>query len=139
MVRAIKIQPRLVAAPQRKEETVNITTQMRRKFLRPKRRENQLLDGNKTAFATRSLVNTQVASLVEAERLPAMCGRVTEAMEVYRTSMNVANMTAEAINQGLARSFQSWAAELLFDWPGNSCSSGLASALVASAAADYVR
>jgi hypothetical protein len=59
-----------------------------------------------------------VASLVEAERLAAMCGREKEAMEVSRTSMNVANMTAEAINQGLAWGFQSWAAELLFDWPG---------------------
>jgi hypothetical protein len=37
-----------------------------------------------------------VALLVEAERLPAMCGREKEAMEVSRTSMNVANMTAEA-------------------------------------------
>jgi cytochrome b len=35
-----------------------------------------------------------------------------------QNSMNVANMTAEAINQRLAWGFQSWAAELLFAWPG---------------------
>src|SRR5207249_4746270 len=43
-----------------------------------------------------------VASSFEAETLPAIYGRATAAMEVSRTSMNVANMTEIAISHGLA-------------------------------------
>jgi hypothetical protein len=48
-----------------------------------------------------------VASLVDAETLPAMCGNVTEAIEVSSASMKVASITEAAINQGLKLGFQS--------------------------------
>lgn len=51
--------------------------------------------------------------------------------------MNVADITAEAINQGLARGLQSWPAALLFDWLGIFVR-GLASGF-APVAAGYVR
>ena len=40
-------------------------------------------------------------SSMPAERLPAMCGRATLAMLVSSTSMKVASMTVNAMNQGL--------------------------------------
>ena len=55
-------------------------------------------------------MRTQVASSVLAERLPAMCVNETFATEVSRTSMNVADITAAAISQGLAAGLQGWAA-----------------------------
>ncbi len=45
--------PKLVAAPQAKEETVKMTMQEMRKRLRPNFRENHGLAGRTTAFATR--------------------------------------------------------------------------------------
>ena len=51
--------------------------------------------------------------------------------------MNVANITAEAINQGLTRGFQSWPAKLLCDWLGILVR-GLASGVTLEAAR-YVR
>jgi hypothetical protein len=53
------------------------------------------------AFDTRYEVRTQVDSSALAERLPAICGSATLAMEVSRTSMNVARVTVTAITQGL--------------------------------------
>src|ERR1035441_9915290 len=72
MMRAKRMMPREGAAPQKKEATVKMVTQMSRKRLRPKRRANQLEAGRKTALATRELVSTQVASELEAESEPAM-------------------------------------------------------------------
>jgi hypothetical protein len=46
-------------------------------------------------------VSVQVASSVLAERLPAICGSDTFTTVVSSTSMNVLDMTATAINQGL--------------------------------------
>ncbi len=51
--RASKIIPKLVAEPQANEETVKMMMQVIRKRLRPNLRENQLLAGKTTAFATR--------------------------------------------------------------------------------------
>jgi hypothetical protein len=42
-----------------------------------------------------------VLSSCPAERLPAMCGRATFAMEVSSTSMKVASVTVMAMIQGL--------------------------------------
>jgi hypothetical protein len=42
-----------------------------------------------------------VASSVVAERLPAMCGKATLAIEVSMTSMKVGSITDTAISQGL--------------------------------------
>src|SRR5581483_5861898 len=54
------------------------------------------------AFATMYEVRTQVASSVEAERLPAMCGRLTLTTDVSITSMIALDMTAMAGIHGLS-------------------------------------
>src|SRR5246127_1419055 len=53
------------------------------------------------AFETRYEVRTHVLSSCPAERLPAMCGKATLAIEVSSTSMKVASVTARAIIHGL--------------------------------------
>src|SRR5579863_8782213 len=63
--------------------------------------ESQPLNGRTMALDTRYEVRTQVLSSEPAERLPAMCGSATFAMEVSSTSMNVARVTVTAITQGL--------------------------------------
>src|SRR5258706_1716 len=78
-----------------------------RRYIRPtdgmpaRSEERQPESGKITAFETRYEVSTQVDSSALAERFPAMCGRATFAMEVSRTSMNVASVTVTAITQGL--------------------------------------
>src|ERR1700751_4723970 len=62
--------------------------------------ESQPLSGRTIALETRYEVRTQVLSSWPAERLPAMCGRATLAMEVSRTSMKVASVTVMAMIQG---------------------------------------
>jgi len=42
-----------------------------------------------------------VDSSAPADKLPEMCGSATLAMEVSKTSMNVASVTVTAITQGL--------------------------------------
>jgi hypothetical protein len=56
--------------------------------------------GRTTALATRYEVNTHVASSTVAERLPAMCGRLTFTTVVSSTSMAALTMTAMATGQG---------------------------------------
>src|SRR5712671_5034116 len=63
--------------------------------------ESQPLRGRTMAFETRYDVRTHVLSSCPAERLPAMWGKATLAMEVSSTSMKVASVTAKAIIQGL--------------------------------------
>src|SRR5579872_5476136 len=53
------------------------------------------------ALATRYDVSAQAASSTLADRLPAICGSDTFTTVVSSTSMNVANMTAMAMIQGL--------------------------------------
>jgi hypothetical protein len=53
------------------------------------------------ALATRYEVSAHVASSMEADRLPAMCGSDTLTTVVSSTSMKVANMTETAISHGL--------------------------------------
>ena len=53
------------------------------------------------ALETRYDVSTQVLSSMPAERLPAMFGSETLAIEVSSTSMKVADITVNAIHQGL--------------------------------------
>src|SRR5215472_7489546 len=59
------------------------------------------LSGSTIAFETRYEVRIQVLSSWPAERLPAMCGRATLAMEVSSTSMKVASVTVTAMIHGL--------------------------------------
>ena len=53
------------------------------------------------AFDTKYDVSTQVDSSDPADKFPAMCGSATFAIDVSRTSMNVASVTVTAITQGL--------------------------------------
>src|SRR5579863_2830688 len=62
--------------------------------------DSQPLSGRTMAFETRYEVRTQVLSSCPAERLPAMCGSATLAMEVSSTSMKVASVTVIAIIHG---------------------------------------
>src|SRR5208283_3960384 len=57
--------------------------------------------GRMMALATRYEVSIQVASSVDADRLPAMCGSATFATLVSSTSMKVANITVKAMIHGL--------------------------------------
>src|SRR4029077_6336260 len=68
--------------------------------------ENQPEIGRMIALATRYDVSTQVLSSTPAERLPAMCGRATLAIEVSRISMKVASVPVKAMSQGLCDGFQ---------------------------------
>src|ERR1022692_4209842 len=63
--------------------------------------ESQPLRGSTIALETRYEVRTQVLSSCPAERLPAMWGNATFAIEVSSTSMNVASVTVMAMIQGL--------------------------------------
>ena len=79
-----------------KPETESIS----RRF-RPKRPASQPVMGRMMAFATRYEVSVQVASSLLADKLPAICGKETLTTVVSSTSMNVLDMTAIAISQGL--------------------------------------
>jgi hypothetical protein len=69
--------------------------------LRPIRLESHPDSGRMIAFETRYDVRTHVDSSALAAKLPEMCGSATLAMEVSRTSINVASVTVTAITQGL--------------------------------------
>ena len=68
---------------------------------RPKRLASHPVIGRMIAFATRYDVNTQVASSMVADKLPAMWGSDTLTTVVSSTSMKVANITATAMSHGL--------------------------------------
>src|SRR5215210_6365217 len=68
---------------------------------RPKVLASQPVIGRTIALATRYDVSAHVASSIDADRLPAMCGSDTFTTVVSSTSMKVANITAVAISQGL--------------------------------------
>src|SRR3984957_148765 len=70
------------------------------------------------AFATRFAVSTQVASSCVAPRPPAMCGKATLAMELSRTSMNVASVTVMATIHGLMLGLHGFSIAGARDWPG---------------------
>src|SRR5271165_3119305 len=74
--------------------------------------ESQPLRGRTIALDTRYEVRTQVLSSCPAERLPAICGSATFAMEVSSTSMKVARVTVMAMIQGLTAGRQASALAL---------------------------
>src|SRR5438045_1577994 len=88
------------ARPQRNEAVVNPTTDSISSRFRPNMLASQPVIGRMIAFATRYDVSAQVASSIDAERLPAMCGSDTLTTVVSSTSMKVANITETAISQG---------------------------------------
>src|ERR1700690_3163758 len=92
---------RVGAKPHKNEASVNPVTEPSSNRLRPKRPASQPVMGRIMALATRYEVSVQVASLLLADRLPAMCGSETLTTVVSSTSMNVLDMTAIAISQGL--------------------------------------
>src|SRR5882757_4927311 len=101
---------RLLAVPQRNEQTVNIAMQMTKYRLRPSRSPSQPEIVNTMPLATRYDVSAQVASSLLDDRLPAICGSATFTMVVSSTSMNAASVTATAMSHGLWRGFQAAAA-----------------------------
>jgi hypothetical protein len=89
------------ARPHRNDEPVKPITDSIKSRLRPNLLASQPVIGRMIAFATRYDVSTQVASSIDAERLPAMCGSDTFTTVVSSTSMNVANITETAMSEGL--------------------------------------
>src|SRR5580704_14836661 len=92
---------RLVAVPQRNEQTVNMAMQMTKYRLRPNISPSHPEIVSTMPLATRYDVSAQVASSLLEERLPAMCGNATLTIVVSRTSMKAASVTVTAISQGL--------------------------------------
>src|SRR5881628_2752469 len=92
---------RLGARPQKNDAKVKPVTEAMRSRLRPKRFASHPVIGRMIAFATRYDVSAQVASSGVADRFPAMCGNETLTTVVSSTSMNVPNITATAMSQGL--------------------------------------
>ena len=87
---------RLGARPHSRLDTVKPVTTVISISLRPKKLDSQPEMGRMMALATRYEVSTQVASSTVAERLPAMCGRLTFTTEVSSTSMVALDITAMA-------------------------------------------
>src|SRR5947208_3418400 len=92
---------RFGASPHKNDDAVNPATELISRRLRPNTLASQPVIGRMIAFATRYEVSAHVASSIEADRLPAMCGSDTLTTVVSSTSMNVANITEMAISQGL--------------------------------------
>ena len=89
------------ASPHRNDATVKPVTDSSSSRFRPKRPASQPVIGRMMALATRYEVSVHVASSLLADKLPAMCGSETFTTVVSSTSMNVLDMTAMAISQGL--------------------------------------
>src|SRR5436190_2776947 len=88
------------ASPHRNDDTVKPTTDSISRRLRPNMLASQPVIGRMIALATRYDVSAQVASSIDADRFPAMCGSDTFTTVVSSTSMKVANITETAISQG---------------------------------------
>src|SRR5947209_16277573 len=93
--------PSVGARPHRKDAVVKPTTDSINRFFRPNRLASHPVIGRMIAFATRYEVSAHVASSIDADKLPAMCGNETFTTVVSSTSMKVANITEVAIIQGL--------------------------------------
>ncbi len=91
---------RFGASPHRNDALVNPITAAMISRLRPKVLASQPVIGRMMALATRYEVSAHVASSIDADRLPAMCGSDTFTTVVSSTSMKVANITETAISQG---------------------------------------
>src|ERR1051326_1145439 len=89
------------ARAHRNDEVVKPTTESMSRRLRPNMLASQPVIGRMIALATRYDVRAHVASSIDADRLPAMCGSETLTTVVSSTSMKVANITETAINHGL--------------------------------------
>src|SRR4029453_1394798 len=101
MMRKITSEARFGAAPHRNDASVKPDVDHMSSRLRPNLLASHPVIGRMMALATRYEVSAQVASSVVAERLPEMCGSDTFTTVVSSTSMKVANITANAISQGL--------------------------------------
>src|SRR3954471_15408371 len=93
--------PSVGARPHRNDDAVKPTTDSINSRLRPNIPASQPVIGRMIALATRYDVSAQVASSIDTDRLPAMCGSDTLTTVVSSTSMKVANITETAISQGL--------------------------------------
>src|SRR4029077_17738177 len=89
------------ASPHRNDDAVKPITDSISRRLRPNMLASHPVIGRMIAFATRYDVSAQVASSIDADRLPAMCGSDTFTTVVSSTSMKVANITETAMIHGL--------------------------------------
>src|SRR2546422_9436470 len=101
MMRKMMSEPSVGARPHRNDAAVKPTTDNISNRLRPNMLASQPVIGRMIAFATRYDVSAHVASSIDADKLPAMCGSDTFTTVVSSTSMKVANITETAINHGL--------------------------------------
>src|SRR6185436_9924634 len=101
MMRKITSDARFGAAPQRNDASVKPAVDHMSKRLRPNLLASPPVIGRMMALATRYDVSAHVASSVVADRLLAICGSDTLTTVVSSTSMKVANITANAMSQGL--------------------------------------
>src|SRR6185295_2903889 len=92
--------PSVGARPHRNDDAVKPTTDNISSRLRPNMPASQPVIGRMNAFATRYDVSAHVASSIDTDRLPAICGSDTLTTVVSSTSMKVANITDTAISQG---------------------------------------
>ena len=114
MARAIKIQDRLVAEPHKKDEMVNTAMQnVRNSAARTAATTNRSPEGSRR-WPPDSWSIPMASSVVE-ERLPAMWGSATEAMDVSSTSINAGRMTETAISHGLQSGHQSLKSARVFN------------------------
>src|SRR5262245_63214153 len=88
---------RVGAMPDRNDEAVNSSVQMRKKRLRPRSPDSQPVAGMITALAARYEVNTQATSSTLAESEPCMCGSATLVTLVSTICITVTSMTANVM------------------------------------------
>src|SRR5262249_41264060 len=91
------------ARPHRSDVSVTPPVDSIRRRLRPSREASQPVIGRTTALAARYAVSPHVASLIVADRSPAMCGSDTLTTVESSTTMNVLAITADATIHGLTR------------------------------------
>jgi hypothetical protein len=81
--------------------------QKRKNLFLPKFAEHQSVAGKSTLQAIKKMVTIHKLSSFDIEKLPAIYFRATLAIEVFKTSTNVANITAIVIIKRLAFGFHS--------------------------------
>src|SRR5438093_13008331 len=84
---------RLGAIPERNDDSVKSSVQIRKKRLRPSRPESHPVAGLITAFAARYEVSTHAIASTLAEREHCMCGRATLVTLVSTTCITVTSIT----------------------------------------------
>ena len=113
---------RFGAIPQRNEAAVKLATLISIKRRRPNTVANHPLRGSTTAVEARYDVRTQVDSSIDADRLPAMCGRETLTTAVSRNTIRELNITAIAMTHRFTAGGSPTVAAILLPSPGTAMS-----------------